>query len=506
MTRPQTTDPGAPIPGRLREVSEAFFVVTSLSRRSGGLTRAILQRVRLLDAQGIRTTVLVLKHAHAEDVERVALRLRRTLPRRTKVRYFWREGAALFPGDLGRVDPAGVTRRTVRNRLRRVQRVESLDTAGRVVAVEHRSLRGTRVAVDRTDAADGGAVRHHVSGARTWMSVREHLHPLRARAVVAESVGPRETTLAAAQGRWVAEVLGRAERVPVLFVDGTDACLLPTTLPAGVARVVSTLHNPHTVRPWTPRDPSEPHWDAVLRRTGAITRVVVLTRAQQADVLARYGEPAPTVVNNCVVGAVRPIVSTEPRLAVVGRLTRQKRVDHAIRAFATVAAQVPAARLDVVGEGSRRDALVRLAAELGVAGQVVFHGFRPDAHEILGRARAGVLSSWHEGMPLVLLEAMQAGTPYVAYDVAYGPGEIIRHGVDGLLVPPGDVDALGRAMLSVLRDAGLAARLGAAAQEVGERFSPERYAQEWLGVYREEVAEALLEGGAPEARRTGGRS
>jgi glycosyltransferase involved in cell wall biosynthesis len=90
-----------------------------------------------------------------------------------------------------------------------------------------------------------------------------------------------------------------------------------------------------------------------------------------------------------------------------------------------------------------------------------------------------------EGLPLVLTEAMSVGTPFVAYDVNYGPSEVIRHEVDGLLVPSGDVDALAHGLIRILGDPGYAAQLGRRAREVTDRFSAERWATSWLHLYDE---------------------
>src|SRR5690606_5694873 len=140
-------------------------------------------------------------------------------------------------------------------------------------------------------------------------------------------------------------------------------------------------------------------------------------------------------------------VPREPGLLVaVSRFDHQKRMDHAIRAFALAAPRVPEARFDIYGKGGERASRQKRARELGVADRVRFRGFTDDALKVFASATATVLSSRHEGLPLVLTEAMGVGTPFVAYDINYGPAEIIRHEVDGLLVPAGDIEALADAL------------------------------------------------------------
>jgi glycosyltransferase involved in cell wall biosynthesis len=103
-------------------------------------------------------------------------------------------------------------------------------------------------------------------------------------------------------------------------------------------------------------------------------------------------------------------------------------------------------------------------------------GHSDHVREILAGVDAYVLSSRYEGMANTLLEAMSVGAPIVATDVS-GAREVVRDGVDGLVVPPEDPSALRDAILMVLRERALAERLGASARaRARERFSGERMA------------------------------
>ena len=137
----------------------------------------------------------------------------------------------------------------------------------------------------------------------------------------------------------------------------------------------------------------------------------------------------------------------------------------------------------LVGDGPLAGVTERLRRRLGLEDVVRLAGFRRDAVELLAAADVAVLSSRDEGLGTTLLDAMLAGVPVVA-TAAGGVPEVVRDGVDGLLVPVGDGVALGAAIQRVLREAGLGTALVAAARERVKQFSIERTVDGTLEVYR----------------------
>jgi glycosyltransferase involved in cell wall biosynthesis len=140
--------------------------------------------------------------------------------------------------------------------------------------------------------------------------------------------------------------------------------------------------------------------------------------------------------------------------------------DHAtlLRAFARVAASAPDTDLLLAGDGPLRPDLQRQVQELGIAPRVSFLGVRDDVPALLKAADIFALTSVSEAASLTLLEAMGAGLPVVVTDVGGNP-EIVRSGVEGVLVPRGDVAAAAHAIESLLHDKHLCVRLGAAARQ-----------------------------------------
>ena len=172
-----------------------------------------------------------------------------------------------------------------------------------------------------------------------------------------------------------------------------------------------------------------------------------------------------------------------PRVVFLGRLRRYKGVDVLLDAFARIARALPAARLDVVGDGPHRGALEARARRLGLLGgdapRVRFRGFVPHDEKValLSAAHVSVCPSPKEGWGLTVIESNACGTAVVA---SRSPGLVdsVRDGSTGLLVPHGDVAALADAMQRVLADEALRARLERDGRAWADTFTWERCADE----------------------------
>src|SRR5215510_7887197 len=220
------------------------------------------------------------------------------------------------------------------------------------------------------------------------------------------------------------------------------------------------LVNAEAVREWLIGDGYDTSKIAVIRNGVDLTRFDDL--------------PSPVTLRR-----ERGLPDDTPIVGVVSRLTRLKGLEQFLEAAAIVRSCVPTVRFLVVGETNPMDRqylreLQEYAARCGIAEHVTFTGLRTDVPAVLASFTVSVMPSLNEALSNVVLESMAAGAPTVATNVG-GTPEAIEDGVNGLLVPPSDPQAMAMAIGALLSAPTRARRLGEAArQTINERYSMER--------------------------------
>lgn len=225
-----------------------------------------------------------------------------------------------------------------------------------------------------------------------------------------------------------------------------------------------------------------------------VDRYLAVSREIATGLVADYGWPAAKieVVHNAVAaerfGAAPPPqlrgelgAADRPLVLTSARLSEQKGLPVLLEA----AAEVPEAVFALAGDGPERVRLERLADRLGVADRVRFLGRRDDVPELLAACDVFALPSLYEGTSLAVLEAMAARRAVVSSAIG-GTEELIDDGSSGMLVPPGDAEALAAALRRLLADAALRERLAARARERVEReFTRAGMAARVTAIYEE---------------------
>lgn len=292
--------------------------------------------------------------------------------------------------------------------------------------------------------------------------------------------------------------LGRHGRFDLVHSHGYKSNILLGMLPRGIRRLpmVSTVHG------WTNTGELNRmmlyEWlDA--RALSRVDRVVVVSPSMLNDSRLRPG-PAPVV---CVPNGIRlqPANGQGPqgewagfkpgglRLGCVGRLSREKGHDLLIRAVSQLVSAGADCRLFILGDGKRRRALEKLVGDAGLEERIFLAGYRERAYRYLRYCDIWVLPSLREGLPITLLEAMQQSCPIVATRVGAVP-EVLEQGKAGMLVEPGDSEALAGAIETLHADPDRARRLGATARAIARRdYSVQAMERAYREIYGQLVAQ-----------------
>ena len=177
-----------------------------------------------------------------------------------------------------------------------------------------------------------------------------------------------------------------------------------------------------------------------------------------------------------------------PLLGCVGVLSPDKGQEWLIRALAELRKKFPSAKLLLAGDGPCRQRLQRLAQEVGIADAVIFAGFISDVENAYAALDVFLLPSFFEALSNALMSAMAYAIPSVAFKVG-GPAEIIEDSKSGLLVEPGNVEALRSAISKILDDAALASSVGEnGRRRIEQDFTAAKMVGEMLDVYEECLA------------------
>lgn len=425
----------------------------------GGMTSALLRRSRaFVDQGGVPVRVLTFDPALDVDKARAALEERGQLVPGVTLHNLWADVRAMPDEKVGAragAAPRDLPRGAPGERVR-------LEKDGESTRHLHFRPDGSLAAADDSTPA-GREVRFYTSDGRP---------------------GRRWSTVWALYRHWVGTVL--SERPTYLVVDSKALTKFFANLQIKGIYTLHLVHGAHlAAAAEDAHGPLAGTRAPMIEHLGDYDAVVLLTEGQRRDVHDRVGVRDNTYVvpnSTDLPDGAMPAHADRYRGVMLASLSRRKRVGHAIAGLrrAKVRSGLPLT-LDVYGDGPERARLEPRAAK--VPG-VTLHGYVPGAADRLADASFLLLTSRAEGLPLVFAEAMARGCVPIAFDVRYGPADIITDGVDGFLVPDGDVDALAAAIVRfVSLDDDAVRRMREAAVATAQRYSDGAVVGRWAEVF-----------------------
>ncbi|WP_449403013.1 glycosyltransferase [Exiguobacterium artemiae] len=278
------------------------------------------------------------------------------------------------------------------------------------------------------------------------------------------------------------------DRLPNLPKRNLDAVVLDVSHPN--IRKIAFGHSNHFVSPFDETATISGVWNTLFKRIDEWSAVITATSRQAEHMKHKFGhESLFHSIPHAFTNKSEDSLITDPvnpnRFVVVSRIQIKKDVAESIRAMRKIVDYNPNAFLDFYGFGYNDQLekdLLALIKELSLTDHIHFKGFVTDMREAYAGAVATLFTSQSEGFGMAILESMSYGIPVIAYDICYGPAEIIQDHITGRLIPKRDTEKFAEAAIDLMKHPDARQLMGSRAAKALDPFSEQQYEARWVNL------------------------
>lgn len=259
-----------------------------------------------------------------------------------------------------------------------------------------------------------------------------------------------------------------------------------------MVKTIYMVHNPH-IRPGTNiiRAGNRP---VLNGRLNEIDAYLLLTDRQRQDVEKRFGYRDNYFTISHPIEEKKITQQKDHTIVMLTRLDYQKRLDHAVRIFELVHQKDPTLKLEIYGKGDKELMLKEMIAERHLEDVVFLRGHSQEAQNVVQRAMFSLITSRYEGFPLAVEESLANGTPVLAYDIKYGPADMVQDGYNGYLIKEGDIKTFANKIVLLANDATLLKKMSANAIESTRKWNPTEFVEKWQALFNHiELSESVTQ-------------
>jgi len=244
------------------------------------------------------------------------------------------------------------------------------------------------------------------------------------------------------------------------------------------------VHSIFLVDAYDPKSEPQAFYKYLCANHDSFNGIIMLTKDAANDFKEIYGSeeslfvsphPYPFAINKTDFDSRDNL-----KAVIISRLDQIKRINYAIEIFALVVEKVPDARLEIYGRGAEEENLKKLIKKLGLENNVILMGYTDDPLAILNTAVLFMMTSVAEGFGLTIMESICNGCPSFAFDIKYGPSEIIDDGRTGYLIPRFNKEIFAKKIIDYFNDVDLQRTMSENCYEAAPAFSTDRFMENWF--------------------------